>query len=307
MTSARGGGKTAGASQPGPGAARDTAREPDGPGFAESGQAGLEAADYQDYDDTQWAGEPGSADGSAPGRSRPQTSARGALLALLALFLAGNLVSDWLHIGVLTGLTLLAGCVAAAWYTDRRDLLMIVAAPAVIFLVAVVAAEVITAQGSTTRASAESVLAGTFLTLAGTAPWLFVAVLATFAVTMFRGLPQCVRELRSQLRGDQVPQQHGDRDQTHRAASWRRQAVSASDSLPSAGESGARAQGRREGQRGRRSSCGSANTMCSCTDSTSSTVPKPAPASLSSTPVTRSSGTEAPLVTPMVSTPSSQA
>jgi hypothetical protein len=44
-------------------------------------------------------------------------------------------------------------------------------------------------------------------------------VLATFAVTMFRGLPQCVRELRSQLRGDQVPQQHGDRDQTHRAAS----------------------------------------------------------------------------------------
>ncbi len=187
--------------------------------FAESGQAGLEAADYQDYDDTQWAGEPGSADGSAPGRSRPQTSARGALLALLALFLAGNLVSDWLHIGVLTGLTLLAGCVAAAWYTDRRDLLMIVAAPPVIFLVAVVAAEVITAQGSTTRASAESVLAGTFLTLAGTAPWLFVAVLATFAVTMFRGLPQCVRELRSQLRGDQVPQQHGDRDQTHRAAS----------------------------------------------------------------------------------------
>jgi hypothetical protein len=46
--------------------------------------------------------------------------------------------------------------------------------------------------------------------------------------------------------------------------------------------------------------------MSSATASTSSTVPNPYPASLPSTAVTSSSGTEAPLVTPTVATPSSQ-
>ena len=46
--------------------------------------------------------------------------------------------------------------------------------------------------------------------------------------------------------------------------------------------------------------------MRSLTASTSSTSPNPCAASLASTPVTSSSGTEAPLVTPTVDAPSSQ-
>ncbi|MGO8886508.1 MAG: DUF6542 domain-containing protein [Streptosporangiaceae bacterium] len=136
------------------------------------------------------------------GGSRPQLRARAALLGMLAVFLGGALVSDWLHIGILTGLALLAGWLAGAWYTDRRDLPWIVAAPPMIFLFAVLAAEVITAQGSTGTAAAESVLAGTFLTLAGTAPWLFIAVIAAVAIAMSRGLRETVRTLRAQLRSD---------------------------------------------------------------------------------------------------------
>ena len=47
--------------------------------------------------------------------------------------------------------------------------------------------------------------------------------------------------------------------------------------------------------------------MCSSTASTSSTESNPQSASLPSTEVTSSSGTEAPLVTPTVVTPFSQA
>jgi len=144
----------------------------------------------------------GSKVDSLLGGSRPQLRARAALLGMLAVFLGGALVSDWLHIGILTGLALLAGWLAGAWYTDRRDLPWIVAAPPMIFLFAVLAAEVITAQGSTGTAAAESVLAGTFLTLAGTAPWLFIAVIAAVAIAMSRGLRETVRTLRAQLRSD---------------------------------------------------------------------------------------------------------
>jgi Domain of unknown function (DUF6542) len=55
-----------------------------------------------------------------------------------------------------------------------------------------------------------------------------------------------------------------------------------------------------------RSSRGSWKDIFSLTASTSSTAPKPSAASFSSTPATRSSGTEAPLVTPTVVASSSQ-
>jgi len=138
------------------------------------------------------------------GPGRPQIAVRTALAALLGIFLAANIVADWLHAGQLTGPAVLAGCVAAAWYTRRRELLMIVAAPPAIFLAAVIIAEMITAQGHTVTATSESVFTGSLITLSSAAPWLFAAMLAIVVITMARGLPQCVRELRGELRGDQL-------------------------------------------------------------------------------------------------------
>ena len=207
-----------GAGKPTGGAAREPAQQSGGLVAAGAGLPGLQAAQYQDSGSVAWDRTPGIA-GGEPVLSRPQITARSAILAMFALFLAGNLVSDWLHIGVLTGLAVLVGWLAAGWYTNRRQLLMIIATPPTIFLIAVVAAQVITVQGSTLLASTEFVLAGTFLTLADTAPWLFAAAFATVAVTMFRGLPRCARELRSQLRGDQVSPHRGAGNQMRRAAS----------------------------------------------------------------------------------------
>jgi hypothetical protein len=121
---------------------------------------------------------------------------------MFVVFLAGILASGWLQLPVLTGVSFLAGSAAAAWFTHRRGLLMIAATPPLTFLVAVLGDQVFTAPGGTLKAMVESVAAGTFLTLAGAAPWLFAGVVGAFAIAIVRGLPQCVRDLRSQLRGD---------------------------------------------------------------------------------------------------------
>jgi hypothetical protein len=155
-------------------------------------------------------GRPAEAPGSGPGTSqeRPSRSrftARGAALAMLALFLAGDLLAGWLSLTVLAGLTFVAGCLLAAIYTQRHDLLFTVTMPPVIFLVAVLGVQAVTSPGSTFVASAEAVAAGTVLTLAATAPWLFGGVLICLIVAMFRGLVQCVRDLGAGLRGEIVP------------------------------------------------------------------------------------------------------
>jgi hypothetical protein len=124
---------------------------------------------------------------------------------MFAVFLAGILASGWLHVPVLVGASFLAGAAAAAWFTHRRGLLMVTATPPLIFLIAVLGDQVFTAPGSTLKATVESIAAGTFLTLAGAAPWLFAGVAGSVAIATLRGLPQCFRELRSVLRDHAGP------------------------------------------------------------------------------------------------------
>jgi hypothetical protein len=136
------------------------------------------------------------------GRVTPRMTSRGALAALAALFLAGNLLAAWLGAGVLPGLAFALGCPLAVAGVARRDLLLILAAPLVLFLAAVLVAQAVTAPGSGVTASAEAVAEGTFLTLAGTAPWLFGGLAAALAVAVYRGLPACLGELRADLRAE---------------------------------------------------------------------------------------------------------
>ncbi len=144
---------------------------------------------------------PGSA--SRPGRARATT--RGGILLIAAACLIGSLLTDWFQLGLLGGACCLAGCAAAACSIRRESLLILVACLPVVYLAAIVCAEVMTAQGPTLKARAESVAAGTVLSLASTAPWLFSAVLLVLAIAMRRGLPQVVRSLRADLRAKPEP------------------------------------------------------------------------------------------------------
>ena len=129
-------------------------------------------------------------------------TARGAVLAMFSLFFLGTLVAGWLDLGLLTGLSFVAGAALAARYTRRDGLLAVVVTPPLIFLIALVCAEVLTSHADTVKHSLTSAAEGTILTLAAVAPWLFVGVIAGVAIALFRGLPQCVRDLRTDLRGD---------------------------------------------------------------------------------------------------------
>ena len=142
----------------------------------------------------------------AAGPGRPQLRARATAAAMLGVFLAGCLAAGWLHAGALPGLSFLAGAAAGAWYCRRTALLRVVVIPPALFLLAVLAEQVVTAPGGSAMTTAESVLAGTFLMLSANAPWLFCGMVAAVGVAWRRGLRQCARELRAELTGNPARQ-----------------------------------------------------------------------------------------------------
>jgi hypothetical protein len=127
-------------------------------------------------------------------------TARGAVLAMFVLFFLGLLTAGGLHLGLLTGLSFVAGCALAARYTKRDGLLTAVATPPLIFMIALVSTETMSSHADTLRRTVTSVVEGTVLTMASVAPWLFTGVILGVVIAMVRGLPQCLRELRADMR-----------------------------------------------------------------------------------------------------------
>lgn len=129
-------------------------------------------------------------------------TARGAVVAMFLLFLVGTLAAGWLHLEVLAGLSFLAGCALAAYYSRRDALLTAVVTPPLVFMAALVIAELLTSHEDTVRHSLTAAAEGIVLTLAAVAPWLFSGVVIGLVIALMRGLPQCVRDLSAELRGD---------------------------------------------------------------------------------------------------------
>jgi hypothetical protein len=118
---------------------------------------------------------------------------------------AGTIVAGWVHADALAGLAFVAGCGVVAWYTRSDALLTVVVSPPVVFMIALVGTELLTSRGDTIHHTLTSAAEGTLLTLAEVAPWLFGGVIISLIIAMARGLPQCVRDLRAELRGDARP------------------------------------------------------------------------------------------------------
>jgi hypothetical protein len=129
-------------------------------------------------------------------------TARGAVLAMFALFFFGTLIAGWLHLEVLAGLSFVAGCALAACYTRRDALLTVVTTPPLIFMIVLVGTVSMTSHADTVRHTLTSAAEGVILALAAVAPWLFTGVIVGLIIAVFRGLPQCVRDLGAELRGD---------------------------------------------------------------------------------------------------------
>ena len=115
--------------------------------------------------------------------------------------LASCLLAAWLHRDVVAGLGFCAGSAVAARYTRPTALLRVVIAVPLVFLAAELAAQLLTSPGGR-PGLAVTVLEGTLLMLSWVAPWLFAGSAVAVAIALFRGLPQCIRDLRSELRGE---------------------------------------------------------------------------------------------------------
>ncbi len=126
---------------------------------------------------------------------------RGSVLAMFAVFFIGNIIADLAHANFFAGLGLVIGCALAAKFARRSALLTVAVTPPLIFLAAVVCSESVTSSSTTGHSGFVAVAEGTVLTLAAVAPWLFAGVAISVTIAFFRGLPQCVRELRDGLRG----------------------------------------------------------------------------------------------------------
>lgn len=135
---------------------------------------------------------------------RSHVTTRGALLGMFALCLVGCLLAAWLHRDVIAGVSFVATGILAPIYARRQALLYIVISAPVIFLLAEIAAQLITAQGGG-HGSALSVVEGILLTLAGVAPWLLSGTVICVGVAISQGLPECIREFRAGLRGESRP------------------------------------------------------------------------------------------------------
>ena len=121
---------------------------------------------------------------------------RGAILALLVLSFLGLIVSDWLDWGMLADATFVAACVVIACYAKPSDLLPVAVCPPLAFFVACVCAELVTSAGGTSAAE------GTLVTLATSAPWLFLGTAVTILIGLRRGLLDNIRDLRRGLQGE---------------------------------------------------------------------------------------------------------
>jgi hypothetical protein len=126
---------------------------------------------------------------------RPAVGARAAVLGMFALFLIADLAAGWLAAPGVTGFGFAAGSVITAGSVRRRDLLVVVITPPVIFLTAVICAELITAHGDHAAVSAGSLAAGVFLTISSAAPWMFGGLAGALTIATVRGLRRSVSDL----------------------------------------------------------------------------------------------------------------
>jgi len=133
-----------------------------------------------------------------PDQGTLRLTARGTALAMFSICFPGILASGWLHFPVLSGASFVAACVLAALATRREDLLVVVTMPPVVFLVSAICVAAVSSDGGGVLAA----VSGIALTLGRAALWLLAGEGIVLLLSLFRGLHRCVRDLRTDLRGE---------------------------------------------------------------------------------------------------------
>jgi hypothetical protein len=166
-----------------------------------------------------------------PHSSRIVLTGRGAVMVMLAVFALGLLGASWTPWPVLAGAFFVIGSLAAVIYVRPGDLLMVTIVPPLLFGITLVGVKAATATGSVVLSVAE----GTAITMAEAAPWLFAGMVLTLIIAWARGLRECVRELRQDLRAaGRGPADHRAADRPPGVAVGPRPGPAAADPPPPA-------------------------------------------------------------------------
>lgn len=142
---------------------------------------------------------------AAPPRPRPTgppaaLTGRGGLVIVFGCTLLGALVGAPFGLRSAQGLFFVVGCLVAAVRTRRSDLLTLVVSPPLLFFLVSLLAAVAGSFGA--KSFLVSVLVAVATALMSNVPWLFAGALLTVAVTVPRGLPAAVRDLRVRVAAD---------------------------------------------------------------------------------------------------------
>ena len=144
---------------------------------------------------------------SPPAASRPAVSprgrrcppgarltGRGGVVVVFGTCFLGLLMADWAHWGELAGAVFFMASSLTAYYVRPSGLLPVVVSPPLLFFTACVLAKAVTSAGLFPA------FAGTMVTLADSAGWLFAGTGLTIVIAVLRGLPSEVRALVLALR-----------------------------------------------------------------------------------------------------------
>jgi hypothetical protein len=158
--------------------------------------------------------------------SRILLTGRGAVMVMLAVFALGLFGASWTPWPLLAGAFFVIGSVAAVVYVRPGDLLMVTIVPPLLFGITLLAVKAVTATGNVVLSIAE----GTAITMAEVAPWLFAGMALTLVIAWARGLGECIRALRQDLRAA------GHRPADHRPPDRRPDATAAPRPGPAAAD-----------------------------------------------------------------------
>jgi hypothetical protein len=120
---------------------------------------------------------------------------RGGIAAIFAVTLLAQSLALGIGLGPVPGVLFVITCMTAAALTRRSDQLTLVVSPPVVFLTVTVITQTLSSLGD--ASVLRSAVAGVLLALASGAPWLFLGTLLTLGISLTRGLPGNVADLRA--------------------------------------------------------------------------------------------------------------
>jgi hypothetical protein len=121
-------------------------------------------------------------------------TARGAVLGLFVACFLALLLADATGWSAIADMAFVGGCGGGAWYTKRGAMLPLAVSPPLVFFLACLLVQWLTAPGGL------ALLTGIFLALGTSAPWLFLGTALTVAIGLYRGLGGEVVDLLIDLR-----------------------------------------------------------------------------------------------------------